>query len=286
VDLGLTGSAGHPRLQAPPAAWDSHIHILDPRFPTVANAVYQPPVATVQDYQAVQQRLGLERVLVVQSSIHGTDHACLLDAITQFGPGARGVGMVDAAVTDAELLRLTQGGVRGARCLMTPGGVLSWDEVAPLAARVNAFGWHTNLQFRGATLPDRFGAIAGLPGEVVIDHMGLFSRPIKPDHPHVKLLLRLLDTGRVWVKLSAPYGGGVMGPPPYTSAWPLARALIRHAPERLVWGSDWPNTFMTQVYKLPPGDPAMLLDLLLEWTEDESVRRRTLADNPEALFGG
>lgn len=109
------------------------------------DAVYQPPVATAADYQALQRRLGLENVLVIQSSTHGTDHACLLDAIRQLGPGARGVAMVDAPVTDAELARLNGGGVRGARCLMTPGGVLSWDEVPGLVERIQDFSWHTNL---------------------------------------------------------------------------------------------------------------------------------------------
>jgi len=280
VDLILT-----PRLQAPPGAWDCHIHVLDPRFPTVSDAVYRPPVATAVDYRVIQRCLGLERVLIIQSSTHGTDHACLLDAIGQLGPGARGVAMVAASVLDAELTRLTQGGVRGARCLMTPGGVTSWEDVPRLAARIKDHGWHTNLQMRGQTFPERFDTIRALPGPVVIDHLGLFSRPVEPGHPEVQVLLRLLDTGRVWVKLSAPYGGGLMGPPPFTAAWPLARALIRHAPERMLWGSDWPHTFMTEVYKLPPGNAATLLDLLLDWTDDELVHRRILADNPEALLG-
>lgn len=280
MDLLLT-----PRLHAPPGAWDCHIHVLDPRFPTVQGAVYQPPIATAADYRAVQRRLGLERVLVVQSSTHGTDHACLLDAIEQLGPGAKGVAMVAATVADAELARLTRGGVRGARCLMTPGGVTPWEDVPRLADRIQEHGWHTNLQMRGNTFPERFDAIRALPGPVVIDHLGLFSRPIEPDHPEVQVLLRLLDTGRVWVKLSAPYGGGKMGPPPFTAAWPLARALIGHAPERMLWGSDWPHTFMTEVYELPPGDPATLLDLLLEWTDDDEVRHRILLDNPNTLLG-
>lgn len=284
MDLLLT-ALPEPRLLVPPGSWDCHIHVLDPRFPTVADAVYQPPVATAADYRTVQHRLGLERVLVIQSSTQGTDHACLLDAIQQLGPGARGVAMVDAVVTDAKLARLTQGGIRGARCLMTPGGVLSWDDVPGLAARIQHFGWHTNLQMRGNTFPERFDTVWALPGPVVIDHLGLFSRPVEPDHPEVQVLLRLLDTGRIWVKLSAPYGGGKMGPPPFTAAWPLARALIRHAPERMLWGSDWPHTFMTEVYKLPPGDAATLLDLLLDWTDDEAVRHRILVDNPDALFG-
>jgi len=281
VDVELTAP---PRLQAPAGAWDTHIHIIDPRFPLVASPVYQPPVATVRDYRAVQRRLGLSRVLVVQSSTHGTDHACLLDAIAQLGPGARGVGMVDAAVTGAELARLSAGGVCAARFLMTPGGVVGWTEAARLAARVTEAGWLVNLQIRGDTLLDRFDEIEALPGRVVIDHMGNFG-PIAPDAPAVLPLLRLIDTGRVWLKLSAPYAGGAMGPMPYAIAAPLARSLVRHAPERLMWGSDWPHTFLTQVHHQPAPDPARLFDLLLDWVDDPAVRHCILVETPEQLFG-
>ncbi len=274
-----------PRLKPPPGAWDTHLHVFDPRFPVRPDTVFQPPVATARDYQAVQRRLGTERALVVQSSAHGTDHAGLLDAIATLGPGARGIGMVDAAVSDAELRRLTAGGVRGARFLMVPGGVLRWEELEPLAARIQQVGWHVNLQLEGRALAERADLVARLPGQVVIDHLGMFGRPVPADHPSVTALLRLLDSGRVWVKLSAPYAGGGMGEPPYPAAGALARILVGHAPERLMWGSNWPHPFTTQVRKLPAEDDAMLLDLLLDWVEDARLRDRILADNPAALFG-
>ena len=277
--------AASPRLEVPPGAWDTHIHVFDPRFPVRANAVFQPPVATARDYAAVQRRLGMERALVVQSSAHGTDHAGLLDAITTLAPGACGIAMVDAAVADAELRRLTRGGVRGARFLMAPGGVLSWDELEPLAARIQQVGWHVNLQLDGHELADRAGLIARLPGQVIIDHLGMFGRPVRDDHPSVTALLHLLDTGRVWVKLSAPYAGGGMGAPPYPAAGRLARTLVRHMPDRLMWGSNWPHPFTTQVRGLPAEDDAMLLDLLLDWAEDAHVRHGILVDNPATLFG-
>ncbi len=273
-----------PHLRPPSGAWDTHIHIFDPRFPVRPNSVFQPPVATAQDYLAVQRRLGTERVLVVQSSAHGTDHASLLDAIAALGSGARGIGMVDAEVSDAELRRLTRGGVRGARFLMVPGGVLSWQDLEPLAARIQQVGWHVNLQLDGHELAERADLIARLPGQVIIDHLGMFGRPVPLDHPSVLALLRLLESGRVWVKLSAPYAGGGMGEPPYPAAGLLARALVHHAPERLMWGSNWPHPFTTQVRGLPAEDDAMLLDLLLDWAEDASVRDRILVDNPAALF--
>ena len=274
-----------PQLKPPPSAWDTHLHVFDPRFPIRADSVFRPPVATARDYAAVQGRLGTERALVVQSSAHGTDHACLLDAVATLGPGTRGIGMVIAGVTDAELRRLTRGGVRGARFLMVPGGVLAWNELEPLASRLQGFGWHVNLQLDGHELAERAGLIAGLPGQVIIDHLGMFGRPVPLGHPSVLALLRLLDSGKVWVKLSAPYAGGGMGGPPYPAAGVLARALVRHAPERLMWGSNWPHPFTTQVRGLPAEDDAMLLDLLLDWAEDGHVRDRILADNPAALFG-
>ena len=234
-------------------------------------------------YRAVQQRLGLQRVLVVQSSTHGTDHACLLDALTQLGPGARGVGMVDAGVTEAELRRLGTAGVVAARFLMTPGGVVAWDEAPRLAARVAEAGWLVNLQVRGEVLTERLDTVAAMAGPVVIDHMGNYG-PVDPDGEAFGALLRLLDTGRVWVKLSAPYARGAMGPFPYAAAAAVAQALVRHAPERLLWGSDWPHTFLTEVHHQPAPDPQALFGLLGEWAEDAGVRRRILVDTPDTLF--
>ena len=167
------------------------------------------------------------------------------------GPSARGIGMVDAEVSDAELRRLTRGGVRGARFLMVPGGMLSWHELEPLAARIQQVGWHVNLQLDGHELAERADLIARLPGQIIIDHLGMFGRPVSLDHPSVLALLHLLESGRVWVKLSAPYAGGGMGGPPYPAAGVLARALVHHAPERLMWGSNWPHPFTTQVRGLP-----------------------------------
>jgi len=223
-------------------------------------------------------------VLVVQSSTHGTDHACLLDAIAQLGSGARGVGMVDAAVRATELRRLTQGGIRAARFLMTLGGVVGWDEVERLAAQVADAGWFVNLQIRGSMLLDKLDTIARLPGPVVIDHMGIFG-PIEPSHPSVRALLHLLDSGDVWVKMSAPYAGGAMGRFPYHAAGPFAQAWVRHAPNRLIWGSDWPHTFLIQVHYQPSPDGADLFDLLLDWVEDPAVLHQILVDNPTQLMG-
>jgi D-galactarolactone isomerase len=274
-----------PRRRPPPGACDCHIHVFDPRFPSRPDAAFAPPVATVDAYRRVQQRLGLERVVVVQSLLYGADNRCLLDALSTLGAQARGIAVVDADVTAHELQQLHAAGVRAVRFLMVPGGVLSWESLPEVAARVHEFGWHLNVQMDGRLLPERALLLRSLPGNLIIDHVGMFVDPVAPGHPGFRALLRMLDSGRVWVKLSAPYAGGRTGPPPYREVGVLARRLVKAAPQRMLWGSDWPHVFSTAVRHQVAEDDAMLLDLLLDWAEDEHLRHAILVDNPAALFG-
>jgi len=151
-----------------------------------------------------------------------------------------------------------------------------------LAARVHAFGWHAVVQLDGRTLPQREAQIRRLPGRFIIDHVGKFLEPVPPSHPAFKSLLKLVDTGRCWVKLSAAYEVSKSGPPKYEDVGALAKALVKAAPERMLWASNWPHP--TAPKDAPPDD-ANLLDLLLDWAPDESVRRRILVDNPAELYG-
>jgi D-galactarolactone isomerase len=233
----------------------------------------------------MQRRLGLERVVVVQSSAYGTDNRCMLDAVAALGAGARGVAMVAADVAEAELGALRRRGVCGLRFLMAPGGVTAWDEAERLAARAHGHGLHVNLQMDGRGLPEREAVLRRFPGPLVVDHVGMFVEPVAPEHPGFRALLRLVETGRVWVKVSAPYAGGWAGPPPYPWVGALVQALAQAAPDRLLWGSNWPHPFTVVVRGRPPEDDAMLLDLLLDWVEDERVRARILGANAAGLFG-
>ena len=151
-----------------------------------------------------------------------------------------------------------------------------------LAARVHAFGWHAVVQLDGRTLPEREAQILRLPGRFIIDHVGKFLEPVPPQHPAFKSLLRLVDTGRCWVKLSAAYEVSKSGPPRYEDVGALAKALVKAAPQRMLWASNWPHP--TAAKDAFPDD-ANLLDLLLEWAPDEVVRRRILVDNPAELYG-
>jgi len=271
-----------PRLKAPPGACDTHMHFYDAKFPKAPTAFIQPPPASVADYRKMQQRLGLTRVVIVQPSTYGTDNRCTLEAMAALGDSARGVAVVDTSVSDDELARLTKAGIRGIRFLMLKGGALPWEILETMAARVHPFGWHVQLQLDGRELPEREAMIKRLPGTLVIDHVGKFLEPVTVDHPGFKVLQRLLGNGRTWMKLSAPYEVSKKGPPNYDDVGALAKAMVKQAPERMLWASNWPHP---SAPKDDMPDDAVLLDTLLDWAPDEATRRRILADNPAQLYG-
>ena len=269
-----------PKLPAPAGACDTHMHFYNAKYPTAATALSTPPDAWVDDYKKIQQRLGLERVVVVQPTTYGTDNSAQLEAMAAFGDNARGVMVADTATTDEELERLTKLGVRGVRFHMLPGGAVPWDILEEMAARVFDFGWHVQLQTNGREFPERAEMIKRLPGTLVIDHVGRFMGPVSVDDPAFKTLLGFLDTGKCWVKLSAPYESSVSGPPDWADVRPEARALAKAAPERMLWASNWPHPGQAS-----PPDEADLMDSLLDWVDDEAVRNRILVDNPAELYG-
>ncbi len=274
-----------PQLTCPPKACDTHLHIYGPqeKYPVrQAGAFPPPPNAGTADYQAVQERLGLERLVIVQPAAYGTDNRCTLDAMRTFGERARAVAVIDRDAGNGELLQLTEAGVRGLRFFMLPGGVYEWTDLQPLAARVAAFGWHIQLQMDGRLLHERFDLLSQLPCPLVIDHVGKFLEPVDTDHPGFRALLRLTAGGNCWVKLSAPYETSKAGPPHYPDVGRLAKALVRAAPERLVWASNWPHPSIRDG-QYP--DDAALLDTLLDWAPDDRTRRRILVDNPAELYG-
>ena len=273
-------AAPRPRLKAPPGACDTHMHFYRGCFASAPSALFTPPDAWIEDYKAVQARLGLERVVVVQPTTYGLDNRAQLEAMAAFGAAARGVMVVDTSVCEAELERLTALGVRGARFFMLPGAAVPWDILEAVAARIHPFGWHIQLQMNGRELPERAEALGRLPCGLVVDHLGRFMPPVGLEDPAFKTLLGLLESGRCWVKLSAPYESSRTGAPDFADLRPLARALVAAAPERMLWASNWPHPNQD-----PALDNALALDLLLEWVEYEALRTRILAENPARLYG-
>jgi D-galactarolactone isomerase len=270
-----------PKLKAPRGTCDAHMHIYDRRYPTASTAKFVPPDAPLSAYRKMCARLGVARTVVVQPSTYGKDNRCTLDTVAAIGPTARCIVVVDESATDAELERLTKLGARGIRFFMLPGAPLPWDILETMSSRVASFGWHVQLQLDGRDLPQHEAVLKRLTSTLVVDHVGKFLEPVPLDHPGFRVLQGLVDGGRTWVKLSAPYEVSRTGPPHYDDVGKLAKTLARSAPERMLWATNWPHP--TPGVSVP--DDAWMLDMLLDWLPDEGARTKVLVDNPAQLYG-
>ncbi len=272
------------KIKAPANAADCHFHIYDPRFPeSNPRPGRNPTNATVSDYRRLQKRTGTTRAVVVQPRNYATDNRVTLDALGQFGASARGVAVVHPTITDAELKRYNDAGIRGIRfSLGGANAVVNWDMVEPLSKRINEFGWHVQFNVEGDDIVAHADLLRRLPSQMVFDHLGHPALPAGTEDPSHAVLRSLLDKGRTWIKLSGAYSNSKAGPPDYPEATKIAQAFVKAAPERLVWGSDWPHP-SEQNGTLP--DDALLFDLLAVWAPDEATRKRILVDNPENLYG-
>lgn len=264
-------------------ACDCHVHIYElEQYPLASTSTYGPPQASWSDYAKVQKRLGLTRAILVQPTGYGFDNRCLLDALALSGGVARGIVVIRPDTSMTELQTLHDAGVRGVRFMMIPGsgGVLAWDDLERLASRIAEFGWVINLQLDGRDFAQYEARLRALPCLLTIDHIGKFLEPVEPSHPGFRSLLNLLDAGRTWVKVSAPYETSKLGPPHYYDVSTLARVLINSNPDRCIWASNWPHPGRVTV-----PDDAEMLALLSYWAPDSAVRQKILVDNPETLYG-
>ncbi len=270
-----------PKLKAPANACDCHMHFYNSRYPVAPSATLRPPDANPSDYRLLQNRIGTTRNVIVQPSTYGTDNSCTLDAMAQIGPSARAVAVVDTTVTDQELKRLDGLGVRGIRFNLVQAGATSIEMVEPLSKRVNNFGWHVQIHMLGGQIVQIEDLLQRLPSRIVFDHLGRITQPAGTVHPAFRVIRKLIDKGNTWVKLSGAYQDSKVGPPTYSDVSELAQAYVQAAPERMLWGTDWPHP----THKTVKPDDAVLLDLLLDWAPDESTRHQILVENPEVLYG-
>jgi predicted TIM-barrel fold metal-dependent hydrolase len=270
-----------PKLRVPPLACDCHAHILGPpsRFPYVPDRSYTPPDALPEDYLRMLGMLRMERMIVVQASCYGEDNRRAVAAVRELGAHrARGVAMVGASITEAELQALDDAGIRATRFITTAKGGPSLEQLPEVAAKVAPFGWHIEMYVPTAAWPGILPVVERLPVPVVFDHMGGMMADTPFDDPIFRRILRLLEAGRCWTKLTG-YRPSVAGPP-YADVTPLARHFIEHAPDRCVWGTDWPHTNI-EGFMPDDGD---LLDQLGEWAVDPGMRKKILVDNPATLY--
>lgn len=268
-----------PKTRAPANACDAHFHIIDPRFPTPETT--KPVGSTFDDYLLHQRRIGTTRAVPVQPKFHRTDHACILDALGRLGKNGRGVGVCHPDVPDTELKRLDAGGIRGLRfSVWNPSDtVTTIDMIEPLAKRIAGLGWHVQLHMSGDQIVETSALLNRLPCPIVFDHMGRLPPKQGPEHPAFRVIVDLAGKDRAWVKLAGAYLNTEQGPP-YADATRIAQAFVKEAPERLVWGSDWPH--VTEKHK---PDDAELFDLLAVWAGSEKTRDAILVDNPARLYG-
>ncbi|CAM5223151.1 2-pyrone-4,6-dicarboxylate lactonase OS=Castellaniella defragrans OX=75697 GN=HNR28_001886 PE=4 SV=1 [Castellaniella defragrans] len=261
---------------------DCHMHIFDARFPASAKAVLaNPKSATVEDYRKAQPTLGSDHCVIVQPSGYGLDNRCLVDALDRFGGAARGIAVVNETVSDATLAELQRTGVRGIRFNLVQAGATSISMLEPLAARIAPLGWHVQIHCTPATLRQIGGMLAALPVPVMLDHMGsvgaggaaLVERNREP-------LLELMRRDRLWMKLSGPYLNGWSPGTDAPALGQFVRDLARLAPDRLVWGSDWPHVTET----VAPDD-RLLIRTLREWVGSDATWARILWENPARLYG-
>lgn len=275
-----------PARPLPKGAWDCHAHICGParEFAYAADRIYTPPDALLPNYLTMLATLGVARAVLVQPSVYGTDNTVLERALAALGPDARGVCVVEDSVADSELERLHALGVRGLRLNLVdvadPAGGLPLDRTRALAERVKPLGWHVEFLVHVDEVPDLDRRFADFPTDVVFGHLGYVRLGRGPEDPGFRALLRLLETGRAWVKLTGPYRISAGGPP-YAEAEPFARALFETAPERLVWGSDWPHVMVKGEM---PNDGA-LCDILRGWAGDDGLLEKVLVENPSVLYG-
>lgn len=267
----MTGTL--PRVLVPPGACDSHMHILGPydRYPLRETRSFHPPEAPLDQYQRVRSRLGLSRSVVVQPSVFAKDNECTLDAVQALQGSARAVVVVDPAIGEQELARMHARGARGVRVQNVAAGGVSIDAMEDLAARIRPLGWHMQVLMDAAEIAELAPKFSRLPVPVVFDHMAHMDPAGNVNDQGFRALLALLDTGKVWVKLSS----ALRSPDPER-----ARHLIAANPDRVLWGTDWPHL----AWREGQADDAVLLGALADWTQDAALAQRILVSNPDALY--
>jgi len=280
----FSAGRGRTTVDVPPNACDCHVHLYDARYPAAMGATLRPPDASAADYRQLQQRTGTQRVVFVTPSTYGIDNGPLCDALAAFGTKARGVAVVDEQASDALLAALHVRGVRGIRLNLSLGVVNSASQIAPLARRIAALGWHLQLLAPVDTWSDLGSVLDDLPVPIVFDHFGRLAPSMAGKHPAHALILRLLEKRCAWIKLSGACIVSERGAPWYEDVAALARSFLETAPDRVLWGSDWPHASATAGHQAVPND-AQLMTLLAGWTDTASALHRVLVDNPAELYG-
>jgi predicted TIM-barrel fold metal-dependent hydrolase len=270
-----------PTFKLPPQSCDAHCHVFGPGhvFPYAPGRRYTPEDAPKEALAALHDKLGIARAVIVQASCHGTDNAAMLDCIASDPARYRGVAIVDDSFTDADYDRLHAGGVRGVRFNFVKhlGGAPDMGVFNRVIDRVKGRGWHVVLHLDAPDIIPLSGMIRALPLPFVIDHMGRVPGKDGVEQPALKALIGLSREQNCWIKVC---GAERISLPPYTEAIPIAHAIVEAAPDRVLWGTDFPHPNATH-----EADEAELVELVPKFAPDAALRHKLLVDNPARLYG-
>ena len=264
----------------PEHACNAHLHIIDPSYPNDGKAAAQ--AGTVETYRQVAEEIGMDRAVFVQAKVFSKDNTCLLDAIKSFGPeNAVGIAVVDNMISDKELEELNKGGIRGIRfSVWNPANaVVTFDDCYPLSERIKTYGWNVQLHMGASQLVQYADVIRKLDCKIVIDHMGRLDPALGIKDPAYRFICEMIEKGNTWVKLSGPYLNTLTGEP-WEDASAVARAIASYAPERVIFGTDFPHV----TEKIKPVE-TQLVEMIADWLPTEKARRLALVENPQELYG-
>jgi predicted TIM-barrel fold metal-dependent hydrolase len=275
-----------PRIALPKGAVDTHVHVFEPGYPLSPARGYNPPDSTLADLRHLHATLGIGRVVFTQPSIYGIDNSAILDAMGKLNaetPGrARAVVALDMNFTEKQLAALDASGVRGVRLNTdNKGGMpIELEQVPELAARIRPFGWHLEFLFPGKDILELMPVFTALKVPMSIAHFAYQPATAGVGAPGFRALLDLVRRGNTWIKISGANRVSRGDLPPYDDVKPMAQALVEAAPDRIMWGTDWPHP---NKYVANPND-GDLVDAFGDWVADEAMRRRIMVDTPAAFY--
>jgi predicted TIM-barrel fold metal-dependent hydrolase len=283
-------------FDVPERACDCHVHVFgDPsRFPFAASRTYTPEPASVTELLAMHRTLHISRAVIVQPSVYGTDNFCSLDAMKQYGSEARGIAVLPSAIGSAALDNMERAGIRGVRINLGTAADTNLDEarhrLKSTIEQIQDRKWHVQIYAALPVVEGLSDIVLASPVPVVFDHFGGAQGAAGLHQPGFDKLLQLVGTGKGYVKISGVYRASISSPD-YPDAAPLARALIKANPKRILWGSDWPHPdtgsgrVANDVSPLLRVDDGHLLNLLATWVPDAALRHTILVENPAGLYG-
>lgn len=283
--LTRTLSGTPPKTRLPEGAVDAQMHMYLPGYPSLPGGPGLP-VGSLPDpeqYRQFMKWIGIDRVIITQGNAHQRDNANLNACLAEMGDVARGVCVIDETTSDSELESLSAAGNVGTRIMDLPGGAVGLSALEAVDAKAAARGWMLAVQFDGSNILDHEDRLRNLKSRWVFDHHGKFFSGVTPDSPQVAAVKRLIEGGNCWFKFAGVYESSKAGGPDYADVAAVARAIAAFAPERIVWGTNWPHNLAREQADYP--DDAALTDTVLEWLPDDAARHLALVKNPEELYG-